>query len=140
MIWSVKPVRRKSPSWVSPSSRAQTTCARARPWSLIAQLQEEGAEIVAYDPAIQPGPHITKQFDYMRYAAPHLKNVVDGLADFMQETPEDAARDADVIVVTQKLPELRSVLRSKKEEAPVVDLVRISDEARNSSHYIGIGW
>lgn len=107
---------------------------------LIAQLQDEGAEIVAYDPAIQPGPHITKQFDYMRYAAPHLQNVVDGLADFMQATPEDAARDADVIVVTQKLPELRSVLRSKKEEATVVDLVRISDEARNSSHYIGIGW
>ena len=107
---------------------------------LIAQLQEEGVEIIAYDPAIQPGPHITKQFDYMRYAAPHLQNVVDGLADFMQETPEDAARDADVVVVTQKLPELRSVLRSKKEEATIVELVRISDEARASSRYIGIGW
>ncbi len=107
---------------------------------LISELQRDGIEVVAYDPAIQPGPHIAQQFEYMRYAAPHLQEVVDGLAGFMKSTPKSAIRDADAIIVTQKLPELRSVLRSKKEEATVVDLVRISAEVPNSSHYIGIGW
>lgn len=107
---------------------------------LIAELQRDGSEVVAYDPAIQPGPHIEKQFEYMRHAAPHLKEVVDGLSDFMKETPQDAVCDADVVVITQKLPELRSVLRSKKEEAAVVDLVRMSAKVPNSSRYIGIGW
>ncbi|MET1414350.1 UDP-glucose/GDP-mannose dehydrogenase family protein [Roseibium sp. HPY-6] len=107
---------------------------------LIAELQEDGTEVIAYDPAIQPGPHISKQFEYMQHAAPHLKKVVDGLGQFMKETPDEAIREADVIVVTQKLPELRSVLRSKREESVIVDLVRISAEAPISPRYTGIGW
>ncbi|WP_305985386.1 nucleotide sugar dehydrogenase [Roseibium sp. MMSF_3544] len=106
---------------------------------VISALRQEGIEVTAYDPAIQPGPHIEQQFEYMRYAAPHLKNVVDGLGTFMKETPEEAVGDADTILITQKLPGLRSVLRSKKEEVTVVDLVRISAEVP-TSQYIGIGW
>ncbi len=107
---------------------------------MIAALQEEGVEVTAYDPAIHPGPHIAKQFEYMRYAAPHLKDVVDSLPEFLRETPHAAIAQADAIVISQKLPGIGNVLESRKEEAAVVDLVRISADARNSSTYTGIGW
>jgi len=107
---------------------------------LMAELMEEGVEVVAYDPAIQPGPHIEQQFEYMRYASPHLKPVVDALSDILKASPEEAIAEADAIVVSQNLPAIRSVLSSKKEETVVVDLVRVPADARTSSTYIGIGW
>lgn len=107
---------------------------------VIAALQKEGVEVTAYDPAIHPGPHIEQQFEYMRYAAPHLKGVVDSLPEFLRETPDAAIADADAIVVSQKLPGIGNVLETRKEEAAIVDLVRISAQAPTSSAYTGIGW
>ncbi|MCV0423860.1 MAG: UDP-glucose/GDP-mannose dehydrogenase family protein [Roseibium sp.] len=107
---------------------------------VIAELMKSGIEVTAYDPAIQPGPHISQQFDYMRHAAPHLQTVVDALPEFLKETPETALADADAVVVSQNIPALRSALASKKEEAVVVDLIRIPNNAPTSSNYVGIGW
>ncbi|WP_296590373.1 nucleotide sugar dehydrogenase [Roseibium sp.] len=107
---------------------------------LIAELKAKGVEVTAYDPAIEPGPHISQQFEYMRYAAPHLKDVVEDLPVFLKETPGDAIEEADAIIVSQKIPELRSVLKSKKEDAAIVDLVRITAPLPASSDYTGIGW
>ncbi|MCK7613711.1 UDP-glucose dehydrogenase family protein [Roseibium sediminicola] len=107
---------------------------------LIAELMREGIEVTAYDPAIRPGPHIAQQFDYMRYAAPHLKAVVDVLPRILKATPEAAIAKADAIVVSQNQPAIRSALASRKKEAAVVDLVRMPATARASANYIGIGW
>ena len=107
---------------------------------VIADLKKQGIEVTAYDPAIQPGPHITQQFEYMRYAAPHLKDVVESLPEFLCASPEAAIADADAIVVSQKLPGIKGVLKSKKQEAAIVDLVRIDKNLPATSGYTGIGW
>lgn len=107
---------------------------------LISALQEDGVEISAYDSAIKPGPHIEQQFEYMRHAAPHLKDVVDALPDFLAETPEAALEAADAIVITQNQPAIRSALKTRQEDAVIVDLVRITSTAPSSSRYTGIGW
>jgi GDP-mannose 6-dehydrogenase len=107
---------------------------------VIAELKKRNIEVSAYDPAIQPGPHIEQQFEYMRFAAPHLKAVVESLPEFMKEAPADAIREADAIIISQNLPGLRSVLKSKKEETVIVDLVRISTPLPATSNYTGIGW
>lgn len=107
---------------------------------VIAELKNRGVEVTAFDPAIQPGPHIKQQFDYMQYAAPHLKDVVEDLPEFLKEAAAEAVEDADAIIVSQKIPGLRSVLESKKEDAVIVDLVRISAPLPASSNYTGIGW
>ncbi|MEP4769701.1 MAG: UDP-glucose/GDP-mannose dehydrogenase family protein [Roseibium sp.] len=107
---------------------------------VIADLLSKGIKVTAYDPAIRPGPHIAQQFEYMRYAAPHLKNVVDALPNLLRETPEEAIDQAEAIVVSQNQPTIRGVLKSKAEDAVVVDLVRISPIAQASSDYTGIGW
>jgi GDP-mannose 6-dehydrogenase len=107
---------------------------------VIAALRAEGVEVTAYDPAIVPGPHIAQQFEYMQHASPHLKAVVDALPDFLKQTPEEAIADADAIIVSQNGPAIRSVMRSKKEDAAVVDLVRLHAEPPACSRYAGIGW
>lgn len=107
---------------------------------LIAELMKDGVEITAYDPAIQPGPHIAQQFEYMRYAAPQLKAVVDALPGILKATPQDAMTEAGAVVVSQNQPAIRSALASREQEATVVDLVRIPTTARASANYIGIGW
>lgn len=107
---------------------------------VIAELQKDGIEVSAYDPAIQPGPHIAQQFEYMRYAAPHLKRVVEDLPMFLQKTPGQAVAEADAVVVSQKLPDLSQALDAKQEKATVVDLVRISSSLPQTACYSGIGW
>ncbi|WP_420414955.1 nucleotide sugar dehydrogenase [Roseibium sp.] len=107
---------------------------------LISALQKDGIEVTAYDPAIKPGPHIEKQFDYMRHAAPHLKAVVDALPTYLAETPETALETADTIVIAQNQPKIRSALKSRQKDAVIVDLVRITSTAPVSSCYTGIGW
>lgn len=107
---------------------------------VIAELQADGIEVTAYDPAIVPGPHITQQFAYMQHAAPHLKGVVDSLPNFLKTSAEEAFEGADTIVVSQNAPSIRSVMETWSGETPVVDLVRIRAEAPASANYQGIGW
>lgn len=107
---------------------------------LISALQKDGIDVTAYDPAIKPGPHIAQQFEYMRHAAPHLKDVVDALPEFLAATPEAALETADAIVVAQNQPQIRNALKSRREDCVIVDLVRITPPAPASSHYTGIGW
>lgn len=107
---------------------------------VISALKKEGLEVSAYDPAIEPSPRIAMQFNYMQYAAPHLKDVVDTLPEMLKKTPDSAIEDADVIVISQKIPGIEDYLKSKKEKATVLDLVRITKEAPSSADYTGIAW
>ncbi|MEP5625094.1 MAG: UDP binding domain-containing protein, partial [Hyphomicrobiales bacterium] len=107
---------------------------------VIAALMDKGIEVSAYDPAIQPGAHFAQQFEYMRHAAPHLKRVVEALPDMMKETPAEAMEHAEAIVISQNQPAIRSVMKSKKKDAVIVDLVRITPTAPTCSNYNGIGW
>lgn len=107
---------------------------------VIAELQAEGIEVTAYDPAIVPGPHITQQFAYMQHASPHLKGVVDGLPDFLKPSADEACKDAETIIVSQNSPAIRSAMETWTGEAAVVDLVRIKAQTPASANYQGIGW
>ena len=107
---------------------------------LISKLGNRDLEISAYDPAIEPGQHLAQQFEYMRYAAPHLRDVVDELPQLLHSSPETAVEDADAIIISQNVPGLRSVLKSTGKDTVIVDLIRITTAHSVSSNYIGIGW
>ncbi|EFO32035.1 UDP-glucose 6-dehydrogenase [Roseibium sp. TrichSKD4] len=107
---------------------------------LISGLQEKGVEVTAYDPALVPGPHFLKQFEYMQYALPHLKQVTEDLPEILRETILGAVDGVDAIVVVQKMPNLLGLLEATGNEATVIDLVRMAPKPPTAANYIGIGW
>lgn len=107
---------------------------------LISGLQEKGVEVTAYDPALVPGPHFLKQFEYMQYALPHLKQVTEDLPEILRETILGAVDGVDAIVVVQKMPNLLGLLEATGNEAAVIDLVRMVPKPPTAANYIGIGW
>ncbi|MTH99857.1 nucleotide sugar dehydrogenase [Roseibium sp. RKSG952] len=104
------------------------------------QLIRDGVEVVAWDPAIVPGPQLAEQFNYIRHAAPHLEHLVNKLPEILKATPEMAATGADTIVVAQKHSSTRDLLETHQAEASIVDLVRVFASAPSCPKYAGIGW
>ncbi|MTI43061.1 GDP-mannose 6-dehydrogenase [Roseibium hamelinense] len=104
------------------------------------QLIRDGVEVVAWDPAIVPGPQLAEQFNYIRHAAPHLEHLVEKLPEILMDTPEMAADGADTLVIAQKHNTTRDLLEAYRSEASVVDLVRVFASAPSCPKYAGIGW
>jgi len=104
------------------------------------QLIRDGVEVVAWDPAIVPGPQLAEQFNYIRHAAPHLEHLVNKLPEILQDTPQMAADGADTLVISQKHETTRDLLDQYRSEAKIVDLVRVFASAPSCPHYAGIGW
>jgi len=104
------------------------------------QLIRDGVEVVAWDPAIVPGPQLAEQFNYIRHAAPHLEHLVNKLPEILQDTPDLAANGADTLVIAQKHETTRDLLDQYRSEAKIVDLVRVFASAPSCPHYAGIGW
>ncbi|WP_417668723.1 nucleotide sugar dehydrogenase [Roseibium sp.] len=107
---------------------------------VMAILMAEGIEVTAWDPAITPGPQLSEQFNYIKHACPHLEDVVNDLPRILKKSREEAASNAQTIVISQKSPETRSLAADNPNDATVVDLVRVFASAPNTPKYAGIGW
>ena len=107
---------------------------------VINQLIEEGYEVCAFDPAIDPGTRIESQFDYVRYACPHLEPTVKALPEIVKPHGLQVTRNSDVLVVTQKTKEIQSLVSNAMHKRQVIDLVRLFDHQPSAAGYQGIGW
>lgn len=103
-------------------------------------LIEEGYDVSAYDPAIKKDTRIGNQFSYMRHACPHLEPVVNALPSLLKNQGQQVSKECDVIVVTQKTPEIQNLIASRLGHVEVIDLVRLFKNQPNFKGYQGIGW
>lgn len=106
---------------------------------VMADLLEDGAEILAHDPAITRDTRIESQLAYVRHASPGLGQLASGLRDMLADSAAEAVAEADVVIVTHAHPTYRALAAATAK--PVIDLARLyksrSDQPANFS---GIGW
>lgn len=109
---------------------------------VIAELRAKGVEVVVHDPAITRETAIESQLGYVKHGSPGLAALASELRDFLVETPEDVVSAADAIIVTQRSVVYSDVARmaSEQYQTPIVDVVRLYDEAPKIKSYQGIGW
>lgn len=137
-------VRRQNPKKVTfygVSFKPDTDDLRESPiLEVMHALREEGIEIAAYDPNIISDDRLQAQYNTVQYTAPHLRGLIDALPDIMKQNTGDAARDADVVVVSHATDLMRCATASLPSGTNIVDLVRVFDHVPNSERYAGIGW
>lgn len=103
-------------------------------------LIEEGYEVSAYDPAIKKDTRVGNQFSYMQHACPHLESVINALPSLLKNQGQQVSKECDVIVVTQKTPEIQNLIAGRLGQVEVIDLVRLFNNQPKFKGYQGIGW
>lgn len=103
-------------------------------------LIEEGYEVSAYDPAIKKDTRVGNQFSYMQHACPHLEPVINALPSLLKNQGQQVSKECDVIVVTQKTPEIQNLIAGRLGQVEVIDLVRLFNNQPKFKGYQGIGW
>lgn len=109
---------------------------------VIAELREQGVEIVVHDPAITRDTAIESQLGYVKHGSPGLAALAGDLRDFLVETPEEVAAASDAIIVTQRNVVYSDVaqMAAEQHKTPIIDVVRLYDECPKAEAYQGIGW
>lgn len=107
---------------------------------VINTLIEEGYEISAYDPAINPETRVDNQFSYVKNVCPHLEPVMQALPTLLCSQGDQVMNDCDVVVVTQKTPELQTLVARQFARTEIIDLVRLFQEPPMFAGYQGISW
>lgn len=103
-------------------------------------LIEEGYDLSAYDPAIKPETRIDNQFAYVRHVCPHLKPIINALPNLLKTQGQQVTNECEVLVVTQKTPEMQNLIASQLGRVEVIDLVRLFKDQPKFNGYQGIGW
>jgi GDP-mannose 6-dehydrogenase len=109
---------------------------------VMAALHADGIKITAHDPAITQDTAIESQLGYVRHASRGLANLADDLRGFLVDTPQDAIKGADAIIITQRNKAYTAVARRAMaiSNTPVIDVVRCFEMLPSTESYQGIGW
>jgi GDP-mannose 6-dehydrogenase len=106
---------------------------------VMAELLEQGIEIVAHDPAINADTRIDAQLAYVAHASKGLGQLAMGLRGMMAASAADAVADADAVIVTHAHPTYRALAAST--DKPVIDVARLyKSRADQPANLCGIGW
>jgi GDP-mannose 6-dehydrogenase len=102
---------------------------------LIRQLWQDGVNVAVHDPDVQPDTMLGANLEYLERQLPQIHTI-------LRRTLEEAADHADALIVTQRRPELAAVLERCGARIPIVDFVRLSEQARpvNFANYRGLSW
>ena len=109
---------------------------------VIAELRDEGIEVVAHDPVITANTNIEGQLGYVKHGNPGLVKLAGDLGSLLAETAADAVDQSDAVVITQKHPIYAGLARIAADNfhKPVIDVVRAFEDTPEATNYQGIGW
>jgi GDP-mannose 6-dehydrogenase len=105
---------------------------------VIADLAQDGVEVVAHDCAISAETQVSAQLAYVKHASPGLAALADTLENMLVEDAGDAVAQADAIIVTHSNDLYRAVVAASGK--PTVDVVRLFGTSEQPSQVEGIGW
>jgi GDP-mannose 6-dehydrogenase len=100
---------------------------------LVERLLGKGYDILIYDEDVRLANLIGANRDYILNRIPHI-------APLLTEDPQKVLERSQVLVVGNKTPESREIVRQVKAEQVVVDLARVADRASAKGTYEGICW
>ena len=105
---------------------------------VIADLAQDGVEVVAHDCAISTETQVGAQLAYVKHASPGLAALADTLEDMLVEDAGEAVASADAIIVTHSNDLYRAVVSASGK--PTVDVVRLFGGSVQPLMVEGIGW
>ncbi len=106
---------------------------------VMADILEDGAEVVAHDNAITSDTRVESQLAYVQHASPGLGRLASGLRGMLVESAAEAVANADAVVVTHAHPTYRALAASIGK--PVIDLARLyKSRSDQPANFCGIGW
>ena len=106
---------------------------------VMADILEDGAEVVAHDNAITSDTRVESQLVYVQHASPGLGRLASGLRGMLVESAAEAVANADAVVVTHAHPTYRALAASIGK--PVIDLARLyKSRSDQPANFCGIGW
>ena len=107
---------------------------------LVAACLARGIEVKIYDPNLRLNASMEDHYAYMRHARPHLRAVMDRMAQLATTSAADLTDDADVIVVSHATDAYRRAVMHRPQGCSVIDLARLFDGRPADPDYHGIGW
>jgi len=106
---------------------------------VMADLLEQGIEIVAHDPAITADTRIEAQLAYVAHASKGLGQLATGLRGMLATDAADAVAQADAVIVTHAHPTYHALAAAT--DKPVIDVARLyKTRADQPATIRGIGW
>jgi GDP-mannose 6-dehydrogenase len=106
---------------------------------VMAELLEDGSEIIAHDHAITRNTRIESQLEYVKHASPGLGRLAAGLRGMLVDSAAEAVVRAQVVIVTHAHPTYRALAASIGK--PVIDLARLyKSRSDQPANLCGIGW
>jgi GDP-mannose 6-dehydrogenase len=108
---------------------------------LMALCEARGDTLKVYDPNLRFNDNLKGQIAYVRHACPSQVRVIDKLEGLLVATPDQLARECDVLVVSHATEEFRQAVRNRRPDVHVLDLARLfKDLPEDDATYEGIGW
>jgi GDP-mannose 6-dehydrogenase len=108
---------------------------------LMAMLDKRGDSLKVYDPNLRFNDNLQGQIAYVRHACPSQVAIIDKLETLLVSTPDQLARECDVLVVSHATEEFRQAVRNRHPDVHVLDLARLfKDRPLNDANYQGIAW
>jgi GDP-mannose 6-dehydrogenase len=101
--------------------------------TLIETLIGKGLKLTIFDKEVELARIFGANKDYIEREIPHISSLMRG-------TLEEALEDAEVVVITKKSEEFRSISHLQKTRPLIIDLVRFVEGERSHGNYRGIGW
>jgi len=106
--------------------------------SPLVQLAEyfhgKGLELLVYDPDVHLSKLLGANRRFIEESIPHIASV-------MTSDVAELVREADVLVVATKTPEVLAALQvHTRPEQLLLDVAALSDRAAHHAHYRGVCW
>ncbi|GAA6180076.1 GDP-mannose 6-dehydrogenase [Shimia sp. NS0008-38b] len=105
----------------------------------MAELQQQGVEIVAHDAAVTKDTPIAGLASYTRHGSKGLSELVDSLKGMLRDDVGTVMAEAEVVIVCHSNDLYRSAVVGNP-NVPVIDVVRLFKTAPASVSINGIGW
>ncbi len=116
------------------SFKAGTDDLRESPMvEVIERLLGKGYDVRLYDRNVNLAKLVGANREYILKHIPHI-------AALMVDSMSELLEHAEVIVIGNPAREFQEVIKNKRDDQRIIDLVRIVDDRRSDDGYVGIAW
>ncbi|MEM6564985.1 MAG: nucleotide sugar dehydrogenase [Pseudomonadota bacterium] len=106
---------------------------------VMAELREEGVELLAHDVAVSKNTPLEGLSSYVKHGSKGLGQLAGSIKDMLCEDVQDVLKNVDAVVVCHSHEIYRQAVDANA-DLPVIDVVRLFDDAPQKAQVNGIGW
>ena len=106
---------------------------------VIAALNADGVDVHIHDPAITRNTQLGPQLAYVQHGTPWMQALAEDLPNMLCDSVDEVVHRTDAVIVTHARDDYRDAVANAA-DTPVIDVVRLFQDAPEAPQYQGIGW